>query len=124
VSADRPTHTAPEVAARLWPPPDPVNFAKREAIRYLALLDRALRNVVDLRSGADELIFPELTRLWIHPSRMEILLGLLRAELQAADRLVGNVLDLLLAARGENFRREGDERLLERREKQAEPQCG
>jgi hypothetical protein len=112
------------VAARLWPEPDPINFAKRQAIAYLIRLDCALNSANELRAGADELVFPEISRLWIQPTRLEILLSLLHAELRAAARHAGDVLDLLKAARTENDVRNCEERLLERHEKQVEQKHG
>lgn len=108
-----------EVAARLWPGPDPVDFLKREAIRHLAELDRALNQAIELRTSADELVFPELSRLWIHPTRLEALLSLLQAGLAAAAGHTTKVLDLLVSARAEADLRTCEERLLERAQRGA-----
>ncbi len=108
-----------DVAARLWPGPDPVNYAKRQAIAHLVKLDRALKTATELRASADELIFPEISKLWIHPTRLEILLSLLQVELEAAARQVAGAVDVLHAARRENDIRNCEERLLEREQKAA-----
>jgi hypothetical protein len=109
--------TAAEVAARLWPPPDPVNFCRREAIGRISAFDRKLKVAVDLRSRIDPIIFEDISRLWIHPTRTELRLVLLLSELRAALGFLQDATDLLSSARTENSLRFYDERLLEREEK-------
>ncbi len=116
--ASRPEN-AGEIAARLFPGPDPVDFAKREAIRHLAKLDRALNHAIELRGSAYGLVFPELARLWIQPTKLEILVSLLQAELATAVAEAARVLDLLASARVENDLRNCDERAIERAQRGA-----
>ena len=113
--------TAAEIAARLWPPPDPVNYCRREAIGRIAALDRALKAAMELRARAGRLIFGDLSRLWIKETDTETLLRPMLSELQTAVRELDNALGLLSAARTENSIRFCDERLLERQEQRAEP---
>lgn len=113
--ADRNTRpTAQAIAAKLWPPPDPVAYCKREAIARLDASDRAIRKALDLRETAQPIVFEDLGRLWIHPTRSEVLIALELAELKAAVELLAGALDLLTAARTENELRSYDERLRER----------
>jgi uncharacterized protein YhaN len=84
-------------------------------------LDSALRNVVRLSARADEIVFLELATLHIDRTITEDRLTRLRAELQSADNHVGDILDLLAAARTENDIRECEQEL---RERQAESRCG
>jgi len=105
-----------EVAERLWPPPDPVNYAKREAVARLDKSDCAIRKALELREAADAVLFDDLSRLWIHPTRVEILLGSELAQLRAAASGVQDALDLLASARSENERRFYDERIRERQD--------
>jgi hypothetical protein len=93
------------VASRRWPSCDPIDFARREAIKDIAASDRALGNAIDLREAANEIAFPDLERLRIHPSRTEILLSLELASLRDAARHMECALDLLTGARRENKRR-------------------
>ncbi len=109
--------TAAEIAARLWPPPDPVNYCRRETIRHLADFDRKLKIAIHLRARIDPILFEDLTRLWISPNTSEKRLVLLLSELRAAVGLLKEVTDLLATARLENSIRFYDERLLEREAK-------
>ncbi len=106
--------TAAEIAEQLWPPPDPVNYCRREAIRRIAALDRKLKVALELRARVDPILFEDLSRLWIHPTRSELRLALLLSELRAAAKLLEEAVDLLASARMENSLRFYDERLLER----------
>jgi len=106
--------TAEEVAARLWPPPDPVNHCRREAVSLIAALDRKLRVAIDLRARVDPIFFEDLSRLWIYPTRSELRLGLLLSELRAAVKALEEAIGFLAAARTENSLRFYDERLRER----------
>lgn len=108
---------ADDVAARLWPGPDSVNFCRREAIRHLGAFDRKLKVAVNLRARIDPIIFEDLTRLWINPNTAELRLLLLLSEMRAASGLLQEVTEKLAAARLENSIRFHDERLLEREEK-------
>jgi hypothetical protein len=108
---------ADEVAERLWPGPDPVNFCRREVIRHLGAFDRKLKIAINLRTRIDPIIFEDLTRLWINPNTSERRLVLLLSELRAAASLLQQVTEMLAAARLENSIRFHDERLLEREEK-------
>lgn len=109
-----PPATASEIAARLWPPPDPVNYCKREAVARLEAFDRAIIKAFDLRETAQPIIFEDLGRLHVRPTRTELLLELELMELQRAARRLSDALDLLKSARMENELRFFDERLRER----------
>jgi hypothetical protein len=111
--------TAAEIAARLWPPPDSVNHCRREAVGRIAALDRKLKIAMELRGRVDPIFFEDLSRLWIHPTRTELRLGLLLSELRAAVKLLEEAIGVLASARTENSLRFYDERLLEREEKGA-----
>lgn len=119
-TAPRPETEAPpqpslrEIVERIFPPPDPVNHCKREAIVRLDACDRAIRKALDLRETAQSILFEDLGRLWIHPTRSEVLLALELAELRAVVKHLSDALDLLSSARSENALRFYDERLLER----------
>ncbi len=106
--------TAAEIAARLWPPPDPVNHCRREAVARIVALDRRLKVAIDLRARVDPIFFEDLSRLWIHPTRSELRLGLLLSELRAAVQVLEEAVGLLASARSENSLRFYDERLRER----------
>lgn len=108
---------AEEVAERLWPGPDPVNFCRRRAIGRISAFDQKLKVAVDLRSRIDPIIFEDVSRLWIHPTRTELRLVLLLAELRTAVGLLQEATDLLASARSENELCFYNERLLEREEK-------
>jgi len=108
---------AQEVAERLWPGPDPVNFCRREAIRRISEFDRKLKVAINLRARIDPILFEDLTRLWISPNTAEKRLVLLLSELRAAAGFLQEATELLAAARLENSIRFHDERLLEREEK-------
>jgi hypothetical protein len=113
-------HTAAaEIAARLWPPPDPVNYCRREAIAHLERSDEALRGAVRLRTSADPIIWSGLVRLHIHETEAERVLGLYRGKLRHAEREITEALDFLAAARSENELRFYDEHIREREEKRA-----
>jgi hypothetical protein len=109
--------TAGELAFQLFPPPDPINFARREAVSRLNSSDWALHNALELRETANGIVFTDLSRLWIHPTRAEILLALELADLRTASRYLADALDQLAGARRENGLRFYDERARERLER-------
>lgn len=111
---------AAEIAARLWPPPDPVNHCKRETVRHLAALELAIQTVTAVFARARKTSFQDLGALWIKETRTEEQLALARTELQAALREMDGALAFMAAGRMENELRFYDERLLEREEKRAE----
>jgi hypothetical protein len=102
------------VARRLWPNPDPVSYAKRQAVSNVAAGDAALRTAIDLRARANGILFEDLTRLHICPAPVEALLVLVVANLNLASRQFGDALAFLETARIENTVRTYDARLLER----------
>jgi hypothetical protein len=103
--------TAQELAARLWPPPDPINFCKRRAVESLSAADLDMRQAVGLRTKAGGVFFSNLASLWIHDTHAERLLVLSRARLLDAARHIGDVLDDFRSARLETLNRLADERL-------------
>jgi hypothetical protein len=107
-----------EVAARLWPPPDPGNYMKREIVSRLLEMAVALNRAVGLRSRLDGLVFPQLDKLWTQPTKLEAVLTLLQLELRNAERSVASSLYLLSEARNENDIRNLDERSRERQEEE------
>jgi hypothetical protein len=113
----KPTENAVEIVARLWPPPDPVNYARREAIARLGAADRRLRNALELRQTAEPILFSDLERLHVRVTRAEVLVALQHLELTQAAREVEAALDLLAAARQENDLRTLEERRQERLER-------
>jgi hypothetical protein len=113
----KPTASAGEVAERLWPGPDPMNFARREAIARLGAADRRLRNALELRETAEPILFSDLERLHVRVTRAEVLVALEHLELTEAAREVEAALDLLAAARHENDLRILEERSRERLER-------
>lgn len=114
VAANR--STAYDVAARLWPPPDPVNYLRREAVARLGAADRRLRHALDLRGAADPILFADLDRLHIRTTRAEVLLALEHSELIAAAAELSAALGLLHEARTENDIRTLEDSIAERKE--------
>ena len=108
---------AREIAARLWPGPDPRDFCKREAVASLVAFDEAIEVVLGLRARAYSRLFEDLGRLWIRPTPSEDRLRELRQELCRALNSVTDAIDRLDAARVENEIRLIDERLLDRIER-------
>lgn len=113
-AAEDNTTSVHAIARRLWPPPDTVNYAKCEAIARVDASDQKLQRALELRETADAVLFEDVGRLWIHPTRAEFLLALELAELYAAAERLSSALDLFASARSENSFRFYDERIRER----------
>lgn len=109
-----PRKSAVEIAAELWPGPDPVDFCKRETIARLLAFDGRLERIRGLRARAFRSLFPELGRLWIHAGDCERALQDLAAELELAAKSVHEAVEFMTSARLENELRFFEGRLYDR----------
>lgn len=112
---------AREIAFRLWPGPDPVDFMKREAVSRLVLSEATIDRALSSRKMAAAILFEDLGRLHIRGTRTEEILAIVVSELRRAAGLVAEALEFLEAARLENDIRNLDKRVREREERRGMP---
>jgi hypothetical protein len=111
--------SAEQIAAKLFPGPDPNDFARREAIAKLLAIGRGMETARRLLRQLGRTVWFDLVKLWVNETAAEASLARIERVCRQAANDSQYARELLKWTRIENDLRRLDELALERAERRA-----